>query len=198
MKKPTIIGIVLIVLVIAVGAYMYFQSSPSTQPAPAEQTNTQQPAIVPNETSTKASIEILQATQQTPGTSETAAPVAVTQETTATTTTPVTLTIGTDKTLGKYLTAPNGMTLYTFSNDALGKSNCTGDCAKNWPPYIINSFSDLKTAAEPAGIVGTITRTEGTLQVTYNGIPLYFWNKDTKAGNTTGNGVGGLWTVAKP
>ena len=105
---------------------------------------------------------------------------------------------------GMVLTGPNGMTLYTHAGDSATSSSCTGACATAWPP--------LETKGQPtakAGItgqLGTLTRPDGTTQVTYGGLPLYYWQGDTKAGDTTGNGVegfsiamvGGAAPAAKP
>jgi predicted lipoprotein with Yx(FWY)xxD motif len=107
-------------------------------------------------------------------------------------------------TFGMVLTGPNGMTLYTHAGDSATSSTCTGACATAWPP--------LETKGQPtakAGItgqLGTLTRPDGTTQVTYGGLPLYYWQGDTKAGDTTGNGVegfsiamvGGSTPAAKP
>lgn len=108
------------------------------------------------------------------------------------------LNIGTDNaTLGNYLVASNGMTLYYFTKDAPGVSNCSGACAVNWPPYT-GSTSDVLAGDGIAGTVSTITRADGTTQLTYNGAPLYFWSKDAKPGDTTGQNIGGVWFVVKP
>lgn len=108
------------------------------------------------------------------------------------------MVIGTKNTsaLGNYLVDDKGMTLYTFKNDASGVSNCTGSCATAWPP--------LSTMAAPtggSGVTGTfalITRSDGSMQVSYNGMPLYYFSGDKAAGDTNGQGVGGVWSVAVP
>ncbi len=85
-----------------------------------------------------------------------------------------------------------GMTLYTFQKDAEGKSACSGGCAKSWPP--LAAAADAK----PMGDWTVITRDDGTRQWAYKGKPLYGWVKDTKPGETTGDGVGGAWRIAVP
>lgn len=99
-----------------------------------------------------------------------------------------------------YLTASNGMTLYTYSPDSgtPGKSSCNGQCAANWPPYSVTSAADLVASAGLSGSVGTVVRDDGSLQVTYKGMPLYFYIKDHAAGDTTGQGVGGVWYAVNP
>ncbi|MFQ6549465.1 hypothetical protein AADZ90_016035 [Aestuariibius sp. 2305UL40-4] len=89
------------------------------------------------------------------------------------------------------LTAANGMTVYTFDNDAPGVSNCYGDCAVSWPPYGASAGEQ-----PPAEGLTTVERRDGTLQWAKDGEPLYFWVGDTQPGDTTGDGVGGVWHVA--
>jgi predicted lipoprotein with Yx(FWY)xxD motif len=99
-------------------------------------------------------------------------------------------TVKTDK--GEVLAGENGMTLYTFKNDKQGTSNCYDKCAANWPP--------LKAASDAAatGAYSVITRKDGTKQWAKDGMPLYYWIKDTKQGDATGDGVNGVWDAAKP
>lgn len=92
------------------------------------------------------------------------------------------------------LTGPNGMTLYTFDRDAAGsgKSVCNGPCAANWPP-LMASASD-----QPSGDYTIITRDDGKQQWAFKGKPLYYWAKDMKPGDKTGDGVNKVWQAAKP
>ena len=92
------------------------------------------------------------------------------------------------------LTGSNGMTLYTFDKDAAGsgKSVCNGPCATNWPPLFA---MDGDTAS---GDYSIVTRDDGKKQWALKGKPLYFWVKDQKAGDKTGDGVNNVWRVAKP
>jgi predicted lipoprotein with Yx(FWY)xxD motif len=93
---------------------------------------------------------------------------------------------------GVYVGA-NGMTLYTFDKDTTpGKSVCNGPCATNWPPLM----ADASAAA--SGDWTVVTRDDGAKQWAFKGKPLYFWSKDTKAGDKTGDNVGTVWHVAKP
>jgi predicted lipoprotein with Yx(FWY)xxD motif len=127
-----------------------------------------------------------------------------TSQTTATTTNSavpgdnVTLGEDSNQTLGTYLVAYNGMTLYTYSPDRTNVSNCTGQCAVNWPPYTVASTANLVGESPIAGTLHTIVRADGSTQVTYNGHPLYFYIQDKNPGDTTGQGVGGVWYVVKP
>ncbi|XVJ71298.1 MAG: hypothetical protein HEQ39_18130 [Rhizobacter sp.] len=88
----------------------------------------------------------------------------------------------------------NGMTLYTFDRDATGsgKSVCNGPCAQNWPPLM------AAVGAVANGDWAVVTRDDGSKQWAYKGKPLYFWVKDQKAGDRTGDGVNSVWRLAKP
>lgn len=100
--------------------------------------------------------------------------------------------------IGTYLVAGDGMTLYRFTKDSAGVSNCAGDCIAKWPAYNVSAGATISAGAGVTGAVGTITRADGTIQATYNGAPLYFWSKDMKAGDTTGQDVNGVWFVVNP
>ena len=91
---------------------------------------------------------------------------------------------------GTILTGPNGMTLYTHAGDTATTSSCTGSCATAWPP--LETDGQPTAQADLTGQLGTLTRPDGTTQVTYRGLPLYYWQGDTKAGDVTGNGVEGF------
>lgn len=110
----------------------------------------------------------------------------------------LTLNTMTSSELGSYLVAANGMTLYLYTKDAAGVSNCYGACATNWPPYLVTASASLAGGTGIDGAVSTITRNDGTLQVAYKGVPLYFWRNDSTPGDTTGQNVGGVWFVVKP
>ncbi|MDX6668830.1 MAG: hypothetical protein QOK04_2210 [Solirubrobacteraceae bacterium] len=103
------------------------------------------------------------------------------------------LTIGTGTaSVGTFLTGPNGHTLYTKSGDSATTSTCTGACATSWPPLTITAGQQVVGASGVMGTFGTLTRADGSIQVTYVGLPLYYWVQDTKAGDVTGQGVGGF------
>ncbi len=109
--------------------------------------------------------------------------------------------LGTDSNdkLGSYLIGYNGMTVYTFSKDQGAVSSCYDACAKNWPPYLVGPEDNIKQLKSGVnGTVGTTVRTDGSLQLTYNGHPLYFYIKDTTSGDASGDGVNNVWAVVKP
>ena len=90
---------------------------------------------------------------------------------------------------GTVLTAANGMTVYTFTKDVAGSgtSACTGGCLTVWPALTVAAGETPTGGPGVTGTLGTITRSDtGAAQVTYNGLPLYFFSKDTKPGDTNG------------
>ncbi|MFE2327948.1 SCO0930 family lipoprotein [Streptomyces sp. NPDC059385] len=108
------------------------------------------------------------------------------------------LAVGDNAQLGQVLTDGAGLTLYRFDKDTAKppKSNCEGDCAKTWP---VVAAGDV-TAAEgmdPA-LLGEVVRSDGTKQLTVAGWPAYRFNKDAKAGDVNGQGVGGVWFAFAP
>ncbi|HET8523420.1 MAG TPA: hypothetical protein VFL82_09310 [Thermomicrobiales bacterium] len=104
-----------------------------------------------------------------------------------------TVTTRHDAKLGTYLTDAKGMTLYRLASDKPNKSTCSGDCLKEWPPF--TASGKLTLPAGVPGKLGTITRKDGTKQVTYNGMPLYFFVDDKKAGDITGQGKDNFFIV---
>jgi predicted lipoprotein with Yx(FWY)xxD motif len=85
----------------------------------------------------------------------------------------------------------DGMTLYTFAKDVHGMSVCNGTCAALWPPLLVPA------GAKAGGSFSIITRKDGAKQWAYKGMPLYTFSKDTAPGQEKGNGVKGVWAVAK-
>ena len=92
------------------------------------------------------------------------------------------------------LVGPNGMTLYTFDKDTAGsgKSTCNGPCAINWPPLMVSQGDSA------SGDYSIVTRDDGSKQWAVKGKPVYYWIKDSKPGDKTGDGVNKVWQVAKP
>lgn len=99
--------------------------------------------------------------------------------------------------LGDFLTGRDGLTTYYFAVDSVpGVSACEGDCLVAWPPVTVAPGNTVAAGEGVTGVVGLITGTDGSTQVTYDGRPLYYWQNDTEAGQTTGHGVGDVWWVA--
>jgi predicted lipoprotein with Yx(FWY)xxD motif len=82
-----------------------------------------------------------------------------------------------------------------FTADTAGKASaCSGGCAHAWPPLLVPAGTTAPTTvAGVSGAFGTISRSDGTTQLTYEGWPLYTWFKDKKPGDMTGQAVGGTW-----
>jgi predicted lipoprotein with Yx(FWY)xxD motif len=100
-----------------------------------------------------------------------------------------------DTMLGLILASPHGLTVYYYSKDMKGVSNCTGSCIEAWPPVI--APVRMPAGYTLAGKIGFIVRANGQHQVTVNGMPIYRYVGDKAPGQTNGQGVGGVWWVIK-
>jgi predicted lipoprotein with Yx(FWY)xxD motif len=105
-----------------------------------------------------------------------------------------TVSLGQNNTLGSFLVDDKGMTLYLFTKDTPNTSVCYDKCATAWPP-LLTTGAPVAGEGLDASKLGTTTRTDGSVQVTYNGWPLYYYVKDKTAGDVTGQDVGGVWYV---
>ena len=111
-----------------------------------------------------------------------------------------TVGVSTSSTYGRYLVNNQGRALYMLSTDSKGTSTCTAKCAQSWPPVTV-SGSPSAGPGVAGTLLSTISRPDGSNQVTYNGIPLYTFVKDHAAGDTIGEGVdafGGQWDLVSP
>ncbi|WP_461188084.1 COG4315 family predicted lipoprotein [Arthrobacter sp. Z4-13] len=100
--------------------------------------------------------------------------------------------------VGDIVVDGKGMSVYYYTKDVKdsGTSTCTGGCLTAWPPLL--TTSDEPKVEGVTGTVGTITTPEDAKQVTLNGLPLYYFAKDTKAGDILGQGVNDVWYLADP
>ena len=105
----------------------------------------------------------------------------------------VTLTVA-HTSAGDALAGADGKTLYTNTQEHGGNIACTEGCAVAWPPLT----GSASAGSGATGTLGTITRPDGSVQVTYNGSPLYYYANDAAAGDVTGQGIGGIWYIAAP
>ena len=112
--------------------------------------------------------------------------------------TAVKLTAATGGPKGSFLADDKGMALYTYAKDTGATSTCEGGCAKAWPPLLVKDASSVTEGDGVTGKVGVSARSDGTMQVTFNGVPIYYYAKDAKPGDTTGEGVGGVWFLIAP
>jgi predicted lipoprotein with Yx(FWY)xxD motif len=100
-----------------------------------------------------------------------------------------------NSTVGPYLSDPAGMTLYVFSHDTPGSgaSACSGTCQSLWPPFYAGTI--ISPTGAPAADFSSIQRTDGSMQTTYKGLPLYYYSKDTKPGELSGHGYLDIWSA---
>lgn len=175
-----ILGIVIVVLV-AAAAFFLVSKKRAEAPASTSAPVAAQPAA--------------NSTAQTPTTPSASNPAQYV---------PDNLVLGTDgnATLGTYLIGYNGLPVYEYAKDTAGVSTCTGSCAAQWLPYVMtaSAMSDMgNIQAGVSGTLGMTARADGSMQITYDGHPLYFYAGDSQqAGGAKGQGIGGVWSVVKP
>lgn len=107
------------------------------------------------------------------------------------------VTVVTDRAHGTHLADGDGRAVYMYLEDPKGESTCSGECALNWPPFVAGS----EVTAGPgvaATLLGSITRVDGIEQVTYFGIPLYYFALDAAPGDAIGQGVNDSWYLVSP
>jgi predicted lipoprotein with Yx(FWY)xxD motif len=130
------------------------------------------------------------------GTTSSSAPAASSTATGSTTALVITTKSGS---AGPYLTNGSGRAVYLWTKDGMDKSECSGACASAWPPVPAGGTVTASGSAVSSDL-GSITRSDGSKQVTYDGHPLYYFAGDTGAGQTTGQGSDGFgakwWLVA--
>ena len=102
--------------------------------------------------------------------------------------------------LGTFLVDSRGFTLYLFEADVTKASTCYSACSENWPPLLTRGVPVAASGAMQS-LLGTATRRDGSIQVTYDGHPLYYFVSDRQPGDTDGEGInafGGGWDVVAP
>lgn len=102
--------------------------------------------------------------------------------------------------LGTIFVDASGKSLYTFDRDSGGTSSCTGNCAATWPALVLPAGVTAPVAGTGVGSLTAVARPDDAtkMQVVWNGKPLYTYSADTAPGDTKGDGVGGIWHIAKP
>ncbi|WP_433160106.1 hypothetical protein [Kribbella sp. CA-247076] len=96
--------------------------------------------------------------------------------------------------LGKVVVDGNGRTVYVFDEDTSGKSTCEGDCLAKWPVVPAGEGAPQLEGID-ASLVGTVTRSDGSKQLSVGGLPIYLFAQDTRAGEAKGQAVGSVWWV---
>jgi len=99
--------------------------------------------------------------------------------------------------LGTILTDAEGLTLYMFGADENGQSTCYEECAATWPALTVDGEPVAGEGLDDSKL-GTSERTDGTVQATYGGLPLYYFASDTAPGDTNGQGLSDIWYVVSP
>ncbi len=134
------------------------------------------------------------AAKQAPGSGDEQKSVSATQTAKANAE-PTTIMIKNDAHLGPILADAFGWTLYTYEKDEPGVTSCTGNCEKTWPPLLVPAGTTPNAPSKLPGKVGLIKRQDGSLQVTYNRLPLYRYSGDASATDTRGENLDGEWGV---
>jgi len=137
---------------------------------------------------------MLLVTACSPQATPTTAPIPTEPPTAVPVTSGTVVSLGQNDTLGSFLVDDKGMTLYRFTKDTPNTTVCYDKCATAWPP-LLTTGNAVAGEGVDASLFGTTTRTDGAVQVTYNGWPLYYYEKDKAPGDVTGQDVGGVWFV---
>jgi len=195
MKYPTLLGAVLVIALLLAACAPAATPVATEPPATLEPTEAPatEPATEPAATEAATTEAATEAATEAPATD---VGVPVTGE--------ATVNVSESADFGTILVDDNGMSLYVFMADTQnsGTSTCGDDdgCAEEWPP-LTSEGDHVAGDGVDATMLGTITRDDGTTQVTYNGWPLYLFEEDTTAGDTNGQGIdefGGLWFLVSP
>ena len=183
MNSRTLLGILLILVMALAACAPATPDVPTTVP-PTEEPATEMPTEVP---ATDAATEA--ATEAPAETATGGAPV----------TGAASVEVSESADFGPILVDGAGMSLYLFTNDTQnsGASTCADDCLAAWPA-LLSDGDPVAGEGVDAALLGTITRDDGTTQVTYNGWPLYYYAEDAAAGDTNGQGVGDVWFLVTP
>ena len=185
MKYPTVLGAMLAL------ALLLAACGPAATDVP---TMTTEPTLLP----TDPPVTEPPATESPAATEPPVATDTATTDMTATAGVPVTgaatVNVAEVGTYGQALVDSEGRSLYLFTNDTQnsGASSCMDDCLVEWPPLLTDG-EPVAGAGVDAAMLGTITRDDGTTQVTYNGWPLYYFVDDAAPGDALGQGLGDVW-----
>src|SRR5689334_7280470 len=110
-----------------------------------------------------------------------------------------TVKTGKESTLGAVVVSAQGRTLYHYTDESRGKVDCTGGCAKLWPPLVVKAGAKpVAGAGIAASKLGVLKRPDGSMQVTYGGLGLYLYAGDKTAGQAKGEGLESAWYAVSP
>jgi predicted lipoprotein with Yx(FWY)xxD motif len=107
------------------------------------------------------------------------------------------LNVKNDATLGSFVVDQDGKSLYLFTPDTTSTPTCNGACATSWPPFVVTGAAPT-AGSGVTGTIATSARQDGSMQVTLNGHPLYYFAGDSAAGDIKGQGLNGKWYVLSP
>jgi predicted lipoprotein with Yx(FWY)xxD motif len=108
----------------------------------------------------------------------------------------VTIEVSQDAIVGPFLVDEQGLALYVYANDTTDTSTCMDDCAAEWPPLLITGAGATAGTGVDASKLGTAVRSDGGIQVTYNGHPLYYFADDMQSGDMEGHGVNDFFLIS--
>lgn len=188
MKSTYTVATALLVISLALAACDFGGTPTETPTAEAIASSTESTAEVTETqeaTETPAASETV-AASETPGT-----PVA-----TRTAAASVTIQVSQSTDFGAYLVDGQGMALYADSQDTANTSTCMDQCAADWPPLVITGTAATAGTGIDASKLGTLTRADGSVQVTYNGWPLYYFDEDMQPGDAKGQGQDQFYLVS--
>lgn len=168
-SKTAVLGIVLLVVVLIIAACAPAAAAPAQ--APAASNNSAASAANSNASSNSS-----------------AAPAAAG---------PVVLQVASHDQQGKFLVDGKGMTLYMFTKDTKDTTNCYDKCESAWPPLLQSDKPTVKDGVD-AKLLGTTMRKDGSTQVTYAGMPLYYYFEDKAPGDVLGQNSNKVWFVVAP
>jgi predicted lipoprotein with Yx(FWY)xxD motif len=108
------------------------------------------------------------------------------------------LAVGEVDRLGRVVVDADGFTLYRFDSDGDGAATCTDACASTWPPVIVDPSLRMAVAGLATTDVGLVRRSDGAVQLTVGGWPMYRFAGDLRPGQDAGHGIGGVWFAVTP
>lgn len=185
MKTGLVVLIVVVIAILAVGGYLIAKNSSHGTSVGVTYTST-----VKYSTSVETTVPSTIVSNKSSSTASTS--VSVTSTVHAANTS-YTVSVMNSASIGNYLVNASGFTLYYNKNDVqnAGTSVCNGGCASAWPPFYVSTV--VVPSSLSSNSFGTMTRNDGTKQLTYDGYPLYRFAGDTSSGQTNGQGLDNVW-----